>query len=964
MNLGVPQINNYSKDDYEAGSQNWATIWNNGRQYFANNGGLLEYDGHNWDVHPTTNNTILRCLISKGPDTIYIGAQEEIGYFSPNEQGMLAYTSIIPSLQLENENLEEIWDMELIGADLYIKIKYNEILIHNPSKQKTITTEAFITKLAKAGEEVWYHVQDKGLYRIAGYNSQFIEGSEFLKQNQIIDFLHEPMLGTFILTEKKGIYLYQDGRFKKWQSNSNDYLIKHRISCGLLSNKGELILGTFTGGILISSVSGQTRQLLLKKNGLQNNNITALSLSPNNELWIGTGNGIDRIHLNGNKETFYPDGDLEGGVYDIEKWDDKIFFSTTNGVYFIEEKEYYNPFSELAYTFVPGTEGQAWGFDEINGELFCGHSMGGFRINKDLSLDYLQRTSGAWKFISLDDKTIAVGGYNGVTIIKQKGNKWVTDHKVPGLNISSRVMLLDKDHNLWVSHPYKNLYKISFNQDYTYSSIKAYDSRDGFYTDQRNYAFYVNGNCVITNETGIYEYVAETDNFRPAEELTKLYGEGVHVKTIISDKDNLWTISSEGTDRITYTDDDLPQRHNFGIDERDAHYIGGFENLFPLSDSLLLICSDKGVHKVKARAGLPPLQSPTLTAVSLIANGDSLLYGGHGSYIAPSLREEENAIRFDYSSLNTLDPKRKFFRYFLEGLDQEWSPWTLAHTKEYNNLNSGAYNFLVRTINSDGSEGPITSFPFKIDTPWYKTVVSKILLVLLGILAVLFLYLVPNKKLQETTAQLEAERHDAEEETRKLKKEAELEAEKLRKEAEVENQRLKAEAQEKARQQQQEADTKLELLKREKLQNEIEFKNKELAMSTMILLQKNETIKAIRGEIEQAEKNIKDPVAKKELKKVVSLLRSDDRMEDDWNNFSIHFDQAHHQFLKRIKEAYPKLTPKDQKLCAYLRMNLSTKEIAPLLKISVRGVEISRYRLRKKIGLDKKHNLNEFMMGF
>ena len=939
-------------------------MWNNNRQYFANNGGLLEYDGHNWDVHPTPNNTILRCLISKGPDTIYIGAQEEIGYFSPDERGKLAYTSIIPLLQLDNENLEEIWDMELIRDDIYIKTKYNEILIYSPTKRKILSTDAFITKLSKAGKEAWYHVQEKGLYRITEYNSQFIEGSEILKQNQIVDFLHQPTLGTFILTEKAGIFLYQDGRFEKWGSNSNDYLIKHRISCGILSNEGELILGTFTGGILVSSIEGRTRQLLSKKNGLQNNNITALSLSPNNELWIGTGNGIDRINLNSNKETFYPDGDLEGGVYDIEKWEDKIFFSTTNGVYFISEKDYYDPFSDLAYTFVPGTDGQAWGFDKINDELFCAHSMGGFRINKNLSLDYVQRPSGTWKFISLDERTIAVGGYSGVTILKLEEDKWITDYQVPGLNISSRVMLLDNDHNLWVSHPYKNLYKISFNEDYTSSSIKAYDSKDGFNTDQRNYAFSINGNCIITNETGIYEYIPESDKFRPATELTKLYNEGVHVKTIISDEDELWTISSEGTDRITYSDNNLPQRHNFGIDERDAHYIGGFENLFPLSDSLVLICSDKGVHKVKARASLPPLESPTLTAVSLISNGDSLLYGGHGSYSTFSLKEKENALRFNFSSLNNLDPKRKFYRYFLEGLDQEWSPWTLAQTKEYTNLRSGSYNFLVRAINPDGSEGPITNFSFTIATPWYKTLVSKTLVLFLGSLAIVFLYLIPNRKLQATTAQLEAERQDAEEETRKLKKEAEEEAEKLRKEAEAENQRLKEEAQEKARKQQKEADAKLELLKREKLQNEIEFKNKELAMSTMILLQKNETIKAIRGEIEQAEKNIKDPEAKKELKKVVSLLRSDDRMEDDWNNFSIHFDQAHHQFLKRIKEAYPKLTPKDQKLCAYLRMNLSTKEIAPLLKISVRGVEISRYRLRKKIGLDKKHNLNEFMMEF
>ena len=111
-------------------------------------------------------------------------------------------------------------------------------------------------------------------------------------------------------------------------------------------------------------------------------------------------------------------------------------------------------------------------------------------------------------------------------------------------------------------------------------------------------------------------------------------------------------------------------------------------------------------------------------------------------------------------------------------------------------------------------------------------------------------------------------------------------------------------------------------------------------------------------------KNAKDPIVRKELKQVLSVLTDDTRLEDDWDNFSIHFDKVHADFLKRLKKDYPKLSPKDQKLAAYLRMNLSSKEIAPLLNISVRGVEISRYRLRKKLGLTTGTNLSEWMIDY
>jgi DNA-binding CsgD family transcriptional regulator len=96
-----------------------------------------------------------------------------------------------------------------------------------------------------------------------------------------------------------------------------------------------------------------------------------------------------------------------------------------------------------------------------------------------------------------------------------------------------------------------------------------------------------------------------------------------------------------------------------------------------------------------------------------------------------------------------------------------------------------------------------------------------------------------------------------------------------------------------------------------------------------------------------------------------TLVRKiDDNMGsvDDWKVFEANFERAHEQFMKTLKDNYPDLTPSDLRLCAFLRMNLSSKEIAPLLGISVRGVENHRYRLRKRLNLDADSNLTEFMI--
>jgi len=160
------------------------------------------------------------------------------------------------------------------------------------------------------------------------------------------------------------------------------------------------------------------------------------------------------------------------------------------------------------------------------------------------------------------------------------------------------------------------------------------------------------------------------------------------------------------------------------------------------------------------------------------------------------------------------------------------------------------------------------------------------------------------------------------------------------------------------------SEAKVGLLLEEKLQAELDFKNKELALSTMHILQKNEVLTKIREELDHLIAGTKETSIRSNIKKIISLLSDDQRLEDDWESFAFYFDQVHTDFLRRLKETYHQLSNRDLRLCAYLRMNLTTKDIAPLLNISVRGVEISRYRLRKKMNIDTDINLNEFMMNY
>jgi DNA-binding CsgD family transcriptional regulator len=125
----------------------------------------------------------------------------------------------------------------------------------------------------------------------------------------------------------------------------------------------------------------------------------------------------------------------------------------------------------------------------------------------------------------------------------------------------------------------------------------------------------------------------------------------------------------------------------------------------------------------------------------------------------------------------------------------------------------------------------------------------------------------------------------------------------------------------------------------------------------MNLIKKNEFLNELKKKLTSA--NSED-----DIQKVISVINKNIAEKDNWKLFKEAFDNADKDFLQSVKEAHPNLTSNDLKLCAYLRLNLSSKEIAPLLNISVRSVEIKRYRLRKKIDLDHDQGLVAYILQF
>jgi DNA-binding CsgD family transcriptional regulator len=271
----------------------------------------------------------------------------------------------------------------------------------------------------------------------------------------------------------------------------------------------------------------------------------------------------------------------------------------------------------------------------------------------------------------------------------------------------------------------------------------------------------------------------------------------------------------------------------------------------------------------------------------------------------------------------------------LENFDQEWSPWQSTTYKEYTNLPKGVYTFKVQALNIYGIESNVYTYSFRIALPWYKKPVAYVSYFFGGIMFLILVMLTIDKKYRQEKEELITRQNK-----RLSEKESEMKLIEAEKNAEITR------------------------LSNEKLETEISYKNQELASSTMNLISKNEVIAGIKQKLLGIIKKEQNQDTKKSINKIIREIDSTLSIDEDWKQFEFHFDQVHGNFSTRMKEAFPGLSPQEMKLCAYLRLNLSSKEIAQLLNISVRGVEIARYRLRKKLNLDRHANLSDFILDF
>jgi DNA-binding CsgD family transcriptional regulator len=595
------------------------------------------------------------------------------------------------------------------------------------------------------------------------------------------------------------------------------------------------------------------------------------------------------------------------------------------------------------FTLVKNSNGLVWGLSVVNDQLLMGQNDGAYLV-RDGNCIPLDTSTGFWSFQPLTAEKpcprVIGGTYNGINVYNYANGMFDNPHVHTFFESAKNMVVMGSD--IWVAHAYQGLYRIYFDKNGVPVS-KRYDDVHHIVTGH-NHLFKIQGKMILVTRSGIYEYDRALDDFKESAFFKKIFGDRFISYLREDTRGNIWFIGDKKPGVVDMSHPEKPVVIYFS--ELNNSVIGNDdEYIYPINKNNVLIAGEIGFYHLNYEKykGLDHRLTVLLRTVMAQHEGDSVLFGGYlkggsgGSdryELSKNISYTWNSMHFEFSSPYFAGAVEYSSR--LRGYEKEWSIWSRKTERSYTNLPAGDYVFEVRAMNTTGGESAVSQVIFSISPPWYRTVIAYFLYVALFILTLYLFYRRQKRKyIIQHVNRLRKQREKFDEEQRRLQYQHQLEIEKNEKE--------------------------IIRLKNIKLETEVEHNNAVLASNTMNLLQKRELLNKIKDEILKVHDEVEPDRRTKNIRRIIKIINEQLDTIDDWEQFSEYFDKSNNDFLRKLKENYPSLTAADLKLCAYLRLNLSTKAIADLLNLSIRGVESSRYRLRKKLALENEITLYDFV---
>lgn len=928
----TPIVTQFTRKDYNASNQNWAVgQGKDGTMYFGNNMGLLQFDGSLWETHKMPENKLVRSLIIGKDNRIYVGSFEEFGYYEKDENGRLNYTSISSKLKNYQMQNDEIWNiLEFNGTIIFQS--FTSYFTYKNGKVKGIRCPFTFLFFNIFQQKIYTHTDQYGFSYLDSKNNMFFAIKNNILKSPVIAVLNFNASNALLVTKSDGLFLYNGTTITRFITDTDDELKKAEINHALISPDGLIVLGTILNGVTAINRQGQKLWTLNTSNVLQNNTVLGMSCDRDNNLWLALDKGIVLLQLNSSIRYIHSFSPSVGAIYSVSYNAPDLFIGTNQGLYKAELKGDKKNIRNLQLE--QKIKGQVWSLNNFDNQQLCGNNEQTYDVSSKGTSIISQIKGGICikRGIIHGKEVLVQGTYTQLCIYEKINGRWTFSHTVDNFLNPIRYLEIDYTGTIWASHLHQGLYAIQLTQDLKkIEHIKTFKTLDQKHEYPIN-VFSINNRVVFTDNTGFYTYDDIQKKIIPYRELNAGLGYFSHAYRVCHFNADLYWFIRDGEAALV-------QVKTPGIKLLDVvqyaqflnQTVDDYQNIIPISEEECLFTLENGlalyqINKQEMKSINTKLQMKSIQTAT--AESKEITFLPLSTESSPTTPFRRNNIIFtvfypQYSNLNNIN-----YRYKLDGLDKVWSEPTSSSRKEYNYLPHGEYTLKVEVMTKSGIKLSEVSYLFEVAPPFYLSLPAKILYIILFLLIGYgcYLYLVRLFHIKKEKIRVEQEeiRH---------------------KEIEKREQQIIA-------------------LQNEKLESELTVKSKELAESTMTIIKKNEILVTIKEEVINQKKALGTQYPNKYFDKLIRLLDENLSSEDDWAIFQTNFDRIHENFFRNLHIRFPELTSNDLRFCAYLRLNLSSKDIAHLMNISLKGVEVGRYRIRKKIGIPSTKSLTEFMIEF
>lgn len=940
---GYSNVRNFLKSEYGGGTQNWDVVQDDcGRMYFGNRDGMLVLDGSRWRKYYLPNYTTVRALLYDSADgRIYAAGSDEFGYFASDEAtGELRYFSLLGFLPKNRPKFTEIWHIYKDGTNIWFQTDY-QLLCLSDNYINVYPVDGRISTSAQIGSDIYAGLDDGRLLQLYGGRFKELDANRTLMGKRIVSIQpYSDSGGLLIGTSVDGLYRYDGRKVERFDCPVNDFLSSNQLFCVERAND-TYIFGTVNSGAVIYNIKTGDVRYVNKETGLQNNTVLNAGFDAAHNLWLCLDNGIDYVILNSPLTNLLGRNNNIGAGYASFLSGNRMFLGTNQGLYLMTYPRAASPLPPVPEQKL---QGQIWSISNSPHGVFIA-SDAGIYVYDNMRFSRIDNVHGAYKVAMLpgsDDAAIA-STYDSFRIIRWRDGSWHDGGAVGGYNDITGDFVLDNDGTLWMPHWRKGIYRLRYDQRTgTFYDTRLYDISDGFPSNENNTVGLLDDDVIFSTQSGFYRFKDNNVSDGPVivdTVLNDVLGDEPAGEFDAMNGGSLVFVNSNGVFVITRRNDDGIMVNRTSLGSANKEIIPGYVHLNILSPDEMIISTQDGFSCINTgRDFSEPSPEPFVCAV--YANRDSLIY--QTSLKANEVRQPElpiilNSLRFEFAYPVFDYADRAEFSSYLENYEKEWSPYSTEPYREYTRLDEGDYTMHLRVRDTKTGEVKTASFGFSIQPPWFRSTWAKIIYLLLAIFFLYGIYLLAKNRLAHVRLQTEH-----------------------RKDSEMQALRLQTEQESVIK------DSEIASLKSEQHEQDVRHKLQELSNTTTNLIRLNEVLNDIAGQIEKIQgiANAENPRSSvirplSRIKEKIDRILNDDK---DSKTFYKNFDIVYGDYTERLMEMFPSLTTSEKRLCCFIRMGLTSKEIAPLINISYKSVEMARYRLRKKLNIPAETTLTDFLL--